>query len=84
MAPHILCFSHCDKQVFSAGKLPHECPSCHTDLISCHLNIPPFSVPSPFKRAVDFPTSIVIKPTKGWLKCYKRYTLNSIPRQFPC
>jgi len=63
--PHILCFEHCSKKVFSVSCLPEQCPSCSTDLLDCDLKIPPFAVPSPFKRALDFPCSIVIKPTKG-------------------
>ena len=51
--PHILCFSHCSKQVFSIGQLPDQCPSCHTDLTDCQLDIPPFALPSPFKRALE-------------------------------
>lgn len=63
--PHIICFEHCDKKVFSSSVLPSHCPTCHTDLFDCDLKIPPFVVPSPFKRAQDYPCSIVVKPTKG-------------------
>jgi len=65
LLPHILCFEHCGRKVFSVSSLPEQCPSCSTDLLDCDLKIPPFAVPSPFKRAIDFPCSIVIKPTKG-------------------
>jgi len=65
LLPHILCFEHCSRKVFSVSNLPEQCPSCSTDLLDCDLKIPPFAVPSPFKRAQDFPCSIVIKPTKG-------------------
>jgi len=65
LLPYILCFEHCGKKVFSVSSLPEECPSCRTPLLDCDLKIPPFAVPSPFKRALDFPCSIVIKPTKG-------------------
>jgi len=65
LLPHILCFEHCGKKVFSVSSLPEQCPSCSTDLLDCDLKIPPFAVPSPFKRAIDFPCSIVIKPTTG-------------------
>lgn len=65
LLPHILCFEHCGKKVFSQTSLPEFCPSCNVDLRSCDLKIPPFAVPSPFKRALDFPSSLVIKPTKG-------------------
>ena len=58
--------SHC-KLVFCLGSLPRSCPVCHTELLSCHLDIPPFALPTPFMRARDYPTSIVIKPSKGEL-----------------
>jgi len=61
----ILCFEHCGARVFSLGRLPSNCPSCQVNLLHCDLKIPPFAVPSPFKRAVDYPCSIVVKPTKG-------------------
>lgn len=63
--PHIICFEHCEKKVFSSLCLPRQCPTCSTDLLDCDLKIPPFVVPSPFKRAQDHPCSIVVKPTKG-------------------
>ena len=65
LSVQILCFSHCKKQVFCTGSLPSSCPSCHQDITSCHLDIPPFALPSPFMRASDYPSSIVIKPSKG-------------------
>lgn len=61
----ILCVEHCGKRVFSLAALPACCPICEVSLLDCQLKIPPFAVPSPFKKAVDFPCSIVIKPTKG-------------------
>ena len=64
-ASTILCFEHCGKKVFSMKDLPDCCPVCQVPLLDCALKIPPFAVPSPFKKAVEFPCSIVIKPTKG-------------------
>ena len=61
----ILCFEHCGKRIFSLKNIPDACPVCNLLLTQCDLKIPPFAVPSPFKKAVDFPCSIVIKPTKG-------------------
>jgi hypothetical protein len=61
----ILCFEHCGKKVFSLWELPEACPGCSTHLLDCDLKIPPFAVPSPFKKALEFPCAIVIKPTKG-------------------
>ena len=61
----ILCFEHCGKKVFSLWRLPEACPNCSTHLLDCDLKIPPFAVPSPFKKALEFPCAIVIKPTKG-------------------
>ena len=28
LLPHILCFEHCGKKVFSVSSLPEQCPSC--------------------------------------------------------
>ena len=61
----ILCFEHCGKRIFSLKNIPDACPVCNLLITQCDLKIPPFAVPSPFKKAVDFPCSIVIKPTKG-------------------
>jgi hypothetical protein len=42
-----------------------EFSECNEDLADCDLKIPPFKLPTPFSRAQDHPSSVVIKPTRG-------------------
>ena len=45
----ILCFQHCDTKAFFIDTLPEYCPVCQASLADCHLKLPPFRVPNPFK-----------------------------------
>lgn len=62
--PGILCFQHCSCKVF-CFELPEKCPICNSHLSTAHFRLLPFRIPYPFVRAVQYPCSIVIKPTTG-------------------
>lgn len=67
----LICFEHCDKKIF-ALETPEQCPGCETPLSDCQFRFPPFTLPTPFSRARDYPCSIAIKPTKGtWLDDFR-------------
>ncbi|CAB0008724.1 unnamed protein product [Nesidiocoris tenuis] len=59
--PGILCFDHCSSRIFCIS-LPDVCPLCRAELTS---NTIPFRIPCPFKRAVQNPCSILVRPTEG-------------------